>query len=451
MTQTHSFTEGKILKPLLTFSLPILLALVLQAAYGAVDLWVVGQFATAADVSAVSTASQLMQSVTTVITGLTMGATVMLGQALGQGRREEAGRMVGSVVTLFGMIAAVLTVTMVLCTAPLVTVLSAPQEAFTPTCDYVRWCSWGLIFITAYNVFGGIFRGIGDSKTPLITVAIACAVNVGLDLLLVAVFRMGAAGAAIATVAAQGVSVAASFLLLKKRGLPFPVTRAELRPHGVYVRKTLLLGCPIALQDGLVSVSFLVILAIINGLGLTASAGVGVAEKVCAFIMLVPSSFMQSMSAFVAQNIGAGKPERARKALYCCVAASLCFGMIIGYASFFHGTVLTRFFMSDAVIAAAGADYLKAYAIDCLLTSFLFPFIGYFNGCGKTTFVMAQGIIGAFCVRIPVSFLMSRLTPVSLFQVGLATPCSTLVQITLCGIVFLRMKREDEKRLGAAQ
>ncbi len=445
MHRSNDFTQGDIFLPLLRFSLPILAALILQTAYGAVDLWMVGRFATAADVSAVSTGSQLMHTITCVVTGLTMGTTVMLGQTLGQGKGEEAGSIIGSSIALCSLIAALLTAFTILGAEWLARITQVPEEAISPSLSYIRMCGAGLCFITAYNVFGSIFRGMGDSKTPLMTVAIACAVNVAGDYLLVAVLGLGALGAAIATVCAQGVSVAVSLLVVSRRGLGFPFSPRDIRFHRVKVGRILRLGTPVALQDGLVSISFLVILSIVNSLGLVASAGVGVAEKLCGFIMLVPSAFSQSVTTFVAQNVGAGRLDRARKCLGQGILASLCFGVVIGYLSFFHGSVLAGLFNGDPAIVSAAADYLRAYAIDVLMTSFLFPFIGYFNGRGSTGFVMVQGLVGAFCIRIPVSFFMSRLLPVSLFRVGLATPCSSLAQILLCGGYFLWLRSKDKK------
>ena len=445
MHRSNDFTQGDIFLPMLRFSLPILAALILQTAYGAVDLWMVGRFATAADVSAVSTGSQLMHTITCVVTGLTMGTTVMLGQTLGQGKGEEAGSIIGSSIALFSLIAALLTAFTILGAGWLARITQVPEEAIPPSLSYIRMCGAGLCFITAYNVFGSIFRGMGDSKTPLMTVAIACAVNVAGDYLLVAVLGLGALGAAIATVCAQGVSVAVSLLVVSRRGLGFPFSPRDIRFHRVKVGRILRLGTPVALQDGLVSISFLVILSIVNSLGLVASAGVGVAEKLCGFIMLVPSAFSQSVTTFVAQNVGAGRLDRARKCLGQGILASLCFGVVIGYLSFFHGSVLAGLFNGDPAIVFAAADYLRAYAIDVLMTSFLFPFIGYFNGRGSTGFVMVQGLVGAFCIRIPVSFFMSRLLPVSLFRVGLATPCSSLAQILPCGGYFLWLRSKDKK------
>lgn len=447
MRQNQSFTEGKIFSPLIRFALPVLLALFLQAMYGAVDLLIVGQFGSPADVSAVSTGSQVMHSLTVVIVGLSMGITILVGQKLGERNPDEAGRAIGSGICFFTVVALVMTVIMLGAASPLSALMRAPAEAFDSTVGYVRICSAGTVFIVAYNVLGSVFRGIGDSKMPLITVAIACVLNIAGDLFFVAGLHMGVAGAALATVLAQAVSVILSFLIIRRRPLPFAFSRKTLEFNGRIIGRILFLGAPIALQDLLVSISFLVILAIVNSLGLIASAGVGVAEKLCAFIMLVPSAYMQSMSAFVAQNIGAGQPKRAKTALFYGILSSLAAGVVMAYVSFFHGDLLAGLFARDTDVIFAAFDYLKAYSIDCLLTSFLFCFMGYFNGCGKTVFVMLQGIVGAFCVRIPVSYLISRVTGVSLFCIGLATPASTIVQILLCLGYLMLLNRKERVRL----
>lgn len=445
MNTSQNFTQGKILSPLLKFALPVLAALFLQTMYGAVDMLVVGQFATAADVSAVSTGSWLMQLITSFVVGIAMGTTILLGRRIGEGRHKEAGRTIGASIVLFLIIGIVITVFMEVFAVPVARIMQTPSEAFDATVLYVRICSAGSIFIVAYNVLGSIFRGIGNSRMPLITVAIACVCNIAGDFLLVGVFGMATAGAAIATVCAQAISVIISVIIIRRQSFPFEFHMSDIRADRAQMWEVFRLGFPIAFQDLLVSISFLTITAIVNTLGVIASAGVGVAEKLCGFIMLVPSAFNQSMAAFVSQNIGAGKVKRADKALVYGIGTSLIVGVLMAYLSFFHGDLLAGLFARDGAVIAAAADYLKAYAIDCLLVSFLFCMIGYFNGWGKTTFVMVQGIIGAFCVRIPVSFLMSRILPVSLFKVGLATPCSSVVQILLCALYLAYMRSKSRR------
>ena len=387
MERNTTFTEGKILQPLILFAMPVLFALFLQAMYGAVDLLVVGKFASSADVSAVSTGSQIMMTLTNLISCFAMGTTVLLGQLIGCGKKEEGGKAVGTAMVMFAGIALVMTVLLV-CFAPQISsIMHAPKEAFDKTAAYVRICGCGMIVIVAYNLIGCIFRGIGDSKMPLFTVAIACVCNIAGDLVLCSGFHMGTTGAACATVFAQVVSVVVSFGFIRKKQLPFVFKKENVRIHKDLLKKMAGLGAPIALQDLLVSISFLIILAIVNSMGVTASAGVGVAEKVCAFIMLISSAFMQSMSAFVAQNYGAGRMDRAKKALY--------------------------------------------------------------NGIGQTKFVMLQGIAGAFGVRVPVSYLMSIRPDTSLFKIGLATPMSSVVQLLLClgfMVILNRRARKGEIR-----
>ena len=446
MKETQNFTKGNILTSLVRFALPVLAALFLQTMYGAVDMLVVGRFATAADVSAVSTGSWLMQLITSFVVGIAMGTTVLLGRRLGEGKPEEAGKIIGASIVLFTIIGVVITFFMELCAVPVAQIMRTPIEAFDATVLYVRICSAGSVFIVAYNVLGSIFPGIGDSRMPLVTVAIACVFNIAGDFLLVGVFGMATAGAAIATVLAQALSVIISVLIIRRQKLPFTFRRTDIVFDRKRMGSVFRLGLPIAFQDLLVSISFLAITAIVNSLGVIPSAGVGVAEKLCGFIMLVPSAFNQSMSAFVAQNMGAGRMDRAKRALLCGIGMSLVVGVFMAWLSFFHGDLLAGLFARDEAVIAAAADYLKAYAIDCLLVSVMFCMIGYFNGCGKTLFVMLQGIAGAFGVRIPVSLIMSRIKPVSLFKVGLATPCSSVVQIILCVGYFLLLSRRKPKK-----
>ena len=449
MEQIKDFTKGPILRPLLAFSMPILLALFLQALYGAVDLLVVGKYALARDVSGVAVGSQIMQTVTGLVSSFAMGTTILLGQKIGAGRRDEGGRIIGTSVVIFFLVGAALTVLVPLLSAALARAMNAPEEAFAETRRYIAICGFGSVMIVAYNVLGSVMRGLGDSRTPLMTVAIASACNIAGDLLLVAGLHMGAAGAAIATVVSQTLSVLISLLILGRRTLPFSFTRRDIRIDRGILRRIVRFGTPIALQDLLVGLSFLVILAIVNTLGLTASAGVGVAEKVCAFIMLIPLAFMQAMSAYVAQNHGAGENARAERGLRIAVVVSTAFGAGMFWAAFFHGDLLCGIFARDADVIAAGFDYLRAYGIDCLLTCFLFCFIGFFNGLGEAGFVMVQGLAAAFLVRIPVAWWMSRATG-RLFFIGLGVPCATLVQILACFLFYAHIRRK-ERRIAHAE
>ncbi len=444
-TNAKNFTEGRIFGPLIRFALPVAGASFLQAMYGGIDLLIVGQFASTSDVSGVSTGSQLMHTLTMVIIGLSLGITVLAGQRLGEKRNDEAGKVIGSGISLFAVIGVLWSLTMLVFADFFAKFMNAPKEAFFQTRDYIRICGGGALFVTAYNVLGSIFRGIGNSKMPLITVMISAFLNVIGDYIFVAVFHQGAAGAAWATIISQGTSVIISLFIIRKIKLPFKFDKSYLKLKKDLALRIFKLGCPVALQDFLVGLSFIALMIIVNDLGLNQSAAVGVAGKVCAFLMLVPSAFSQSMSSFVAQNYGAKKMDRARKALFYGISLSLGCGIFLCYAGFFHGNILAAAFSKDADVIIQSHSYLKAYAIDCIFTSFLFCMIGYFNGTGKTLFVMIQGLIGAFGIRIPVAYLVSRLVKdPSLFQIGLATPCSSLVQICICSTMFFIQRKKDK-------
>ncbi len=446
-----SFLEGSVFGALIRFALPVLGALILQAAYGAVDLLVVGQFGNAASISAVGTGSSFMQMVTFVITSLAMGSTVIIGQHIGEQRPKEAGNTVGTTIVLFAGIGIVLTILLELCAEAIVGLLQVPEASVEMTVLYIRICGAGILVIIAYNVISSILRGVGNASLPFLFVGIACVVNIVGDLLLVGVFRMDVAGAALATVFAQLVSVVLSAAIIRRQKLPIQFSFAkgsgQCRIHGGELRRILKVGIPIALQEAMVQISFLVVNTIVNHMGLMPSAGYGVASKIVAFIMLVPSAVMQSVSAFVAQNMGAGKEQRAWKGFRTAMVTGSAVGILLFLTGFFGGGLLSSLFTADASVIAESAAYLKGFSADCVLTCILFSCIGYLNGRGKSIPVMIQGISSAFCVRIPVCIFMSKLPDASLTGVGLATPITTVYGILFFVVCLARMKKERQDEL----
>lgn len=445
MNRFNDFTQGAILRPLLLFSLPILGAVMLQSMYGAVDTLIVGRFGDASSVSAVSTGSQIMQTVNGIVTGMTMGTTVAIGQKIGEKDDAGAAKTVGTTLWIFVLIAAAITVLLLCFARPLASVLHAPAEAFEKTVSYVNICALGALFTVAYNVISGVMRGIGNAALPLVFVTIACIANILGDLLLVGLFKMDAAGAAMATVSAQGLSAVLSVLIIKKQGLPFAFSLPDLRFDRQTAGQILGLGTPIAAQDALSNLSFLIITAIINSLGVVYSASIGVGERITFFTNLLPMTFISSMSAVTAQNMGAGQRERAGKALKAAVLISFSVSLLMSAALVFFGDGLSGLFTRDQSVIAGSALYLKAYALDCPIVAVLFCLIGYFNGCGRTFFVMVQGLTSAFLVRIPVSYLVSQLPEMNMFQIGLAPPAAALVSLLISLIYYRKVSAAREK------
>lgn len=442
------FTQGSILQKLVAFMLPILGALILQAAYGAVDLLVVGHFGTTEGLSAVSTGSQVLNLVTFVITQLSMGMTVLIARYLGEKRSEQIGGVIGGSTIVFAIISAVLFIIMVGFARPISVLMQAPEAAVTQTAAYVRICGSGIFFIVAYNVLSAIFRGLGDSKSPLLFVAVACVVNIFGDLLLVAVFHMDAAGAAWATVAAQAISVVFALLRLKKQGMPFTIGKRDFS-FNPQCKQAFKIGMPLALQELLTQFSFLALCAFVNKLGLEASSGYGVACKIVNFAMLVPSALMQSMSSFVSQNVGAGNEKRARQALGNGIAVGLVIGCIVFVLVLFKGDLLTGIFTTEENVIQRGYDYLKGFAPECLVTAILFSMMGFFNGHDKTVFVMAQALVQTLLVRLPLAYIMSIQPNASLTSIGLAAPIASAVGVVLNVGYFLWLKKKEEQKAKA--
>jgi putative MATE family efflux protein len=444
MNDKQDFTQGSIFSKMVKFMLPILGALILQAMYSAVDLLIVGKFGTTAGISGVSTGSSIMNLVTFTLSSLTTGVTVQIGRYIGEKREDRLGKLIGNAICFFIIVGIAVTIILVLFARPLAVLMQAPEEAVELTALYIRICGAGFIFIVFYNFISSIFRGLGDSRSPLIFVIIACVTNIAGDLLLVAGLGMNVAGAAIATIAAQAVSVILSIIIIIKKKLPFTMHREDLALSSE-VAGFVKVGAPLALQDLLTNMTFLALCAFINRLGLESSSGYGVAQRIQSFIMLIPSSIMQSMSSFVSQNVGAGKKDRAKSAMKSGMAMGVVIGLVIAFMAFFHGDMLARLFTSDEAVVAKAFEYLRGFAPEAIVTSILFSYMGYFNGNSRSMFVMIQGLAQSFLVRLPMSYIMSIRPNASLTGIGLAAPTATVFGILLCTIYYLYMNKTDKQ------
>lgn len=439
--ENADFTQGSILKKLVAFMIPILGALILQAAYGAVDLIVVGRYGSTSGLSGVSTGSQVLNLVTFAVTQLAMGITVLIARYLGEKRPQEIGAVIGGATLVFAGISVVLFILMVGFAHPISVLMQAPEEAVELTTMYVRICGSGIFFIVAYNVLSAIFRGLGDSKSPLLFVLIACIINIIGDLVLVAGFHLDAAGAAAATVLAQACSVVFAICILVKKHLPFTIVRNDFK-WNAQCGKFLRIGLPLAFQEVLTQLSFLALCAFVNRLGLEASSGYGVACKIVNFAMLVPSALMQSLASFVSQNVGAGKEKRARQTLFTGIGVGLVVGCFVFCFVMFRGDLLAGIFTTDTAVIQRGYEYLKGFAPETIMTAFLFSMIGYFNGNNRTVWVMTQGMIQTLLIRLPFAYVMSIQPDASLTMIGLAAPVSTTVGVVMCAVYYWHMNRK---------
>ena len=448
-----NLTTGSVFKNVVLFSLPYLLSYFLQTLYGMADLFIIGQFEGVASTTAVSIGSQVMHMLTVMIVGLSMGTTVSVGQAIGAGNRKQAARDVGNTIVLFMAVSVSLMAVLLMLVHPIVSAMSTPVEAVNGTIAYLTICFIGIPFIIAYNIISSIFRGMGDSKSPMYFIAVACAANIVLDYIFMGCLHLGPAGAALGTTVSQAISVAVSLIAIIRRK-SIVLRKDDLRPLRPVMGKILKIGVPIAIQDGLIQIAFIVITVIVNHRGLNEAAAVGIVEKVISFLFLVPSSMLSTVSALGAQNIGAGKPERAVQTLRYAVMIAVGFGMIVSIIVQFTAEPIVSLFTDPSTADGAsvvrfGAQYIRGYIFDCIFAGIHFSFSGYFCACGKSGLSFLHNIIAIVLVRIPSVYLTSKLFPYTLFPMGLATATGSLLSVVICVIAFTIIRRKDRKLLSA--
>ena len=438
----RNLTSGSVLSNILYFSLPYLLSYFLQTLYGMADLFIIGQFDGVAGTTAVSIGSQIMHMLTVMIVGLAMGATVNIGHAVGAGDRKKASLVIGNTATLFMAVSIPLTILLICLVKPVVMVMSTPAEAVSGTAAYLTICFAGIPFITAYNVISSIFRGLGDSKSPMYFIAVACAANIILDLVFMGVMDMGPAGAALGTTLSQTISVAVALIAIVKRRL-ISVSRSDFRPCWEHIRRILNIGVPVALQDGFIQIAFIVITIIANQRGLNDAAAVGIVEKIIGFIFLVPSSMLSTVSAVCAQNIGAGKLERAAKTLRYAIFIAAGFGLVVSVLIQFIAEPVVGLFSSDTAVITMGGQYFRGYVADCMFAGIHFCFSGYFCAYGKSGISFLHNFLSVLLARVPGAYLASKMFADTLLPMGLAAVAGSILSVIICTIAFVWIRKRE--------
>ncbi len=440
----QNLTTGSVWKALLKFSLPFLLSYFLQTLYGMADLFIIGQFGNVADTTAVSIGSQVTHMITVMIVGLAMGGTVLIGQAIGAQEKRKAARIVGNTITLFLALAVVLVFVLLFLVNPIVSVMSTPTEAVAGCGRYLTICFIGIPFITAYNIISSILRGMGDSKSPMYFIAVACAANIGLDYLFIGYFDLGAAGAAYGTVVAQTISVIVSLCFILKKKLGLAMTAGDLKPERETIGGILKIGIPISLQDGFIQISFLVISIFANLRGLNDAAAVGIVEKIICMLFLVPSSMLQSVSAISAQNIGAKKLDRARQTLRYGITISVSWGLLAMVVMQFGAGFFVGLFTDSAVVIHAGSQYLHGYVWDCVFAGVHFCFSGYFCAYGYSGMSFLHNSLSILCARVPLAYLASVYFLNTLLPMGLATMVGSVFSSLICLGVYIYLRKKQK-------
>lgn len=440
----RNLTSGSVLKNILYFSLPYLLSYFLQTLYGMADLFIIGQFEGVAGTTAVSIGSQVMHMLTVMIVGLAMGATVSIAKAIGANDKKEASRSIGNTVTLFMLVAVALMVILLCLVHPIVAVMSTPLEAVSGTVTYLTICFIGIPFITAYNIISSVFRGLGDSRSPMYFIAVACVTNIVLDYVFIGALHLGPAGAALGTTLSQAVSVVIALIVILKKNTGISVSKKDFRPQHCAMGQILRIGIPVAMQDGLIQIAFIIITIIANRRGLSDAAAVGIVEKIISFLFLVPSSMLSTVSALGAQNIGAGKPERAAQTLKYATMIAVGFGLTVSVIIQFIAEPAVGLFTTDVAVKIAGGQYIRGYIWDCIFAGVHFSFSGYFCACGRSELSFLHNITAIALVRVPGVYLTSKLFPQTLLPMGLATATGSLLSVIICVIAYLLIFRKKK-------
>lgn len=446
----RNLTTGSIFKNVVYFSLPYLLSYFLQTLYGMADLFIIGQYEGVASTTAVSIGSQVMHMITVIIVGLAMGSTVSIGQAVGGGNDKRTASCIGNTTTLFMGLSIILTAALLLLRRPIAIAMSTPAQALEGTIDYLTICFMGIPFITAYNIISSIFRGLGDSKSPMYFIAIACAANIGLDYAFMGALHLGPAGAALGTTLSQAVSVVVSIIVVRRARAGIRLKKEDFKPKRDVMGSLLRIGIPIAVQDGLIQVAFIVITIIANRRGLNDAAAVGIVEKIMSFIFFVPSSMLSTVSALGAQNIGAGKPERAKTTMRYGILITTCFGLAVVTLMQFYANSFVSLFTDSSTqdglqVVTMGGQYLRGYIWDCLFAGMHFCFSGYFCACGRSSLSFVHNIIAIALVRIPGVYITSKMFTDTLFPMGLATAAGSLLSVMICLVMYAMLSRKESK------
>lgn len=439
-----NLTSGSVFKNIIFFSLPYLLSYFLQTLYGMADLLIIGIFGKVSDTTAVSIGSQVMHMITVIIVGLAMGTTVSIAQAVGAKENKKASLVIGNTALIFFIFSVILTAVLICLIDPIVAAMSTPIQAVDKTADYLTVCILGIPFITAYNVISSVFRGMGDSKSPMYFIGAACLFNIVLDFVFMGALNMGPKGAALGTTLSQALSVVLSLIFILRKNSGIVIKKSDFKPKKDIILKILKIGIPIACQDGLIQIAFIVITIIANLRGLTDSAAVGIVEKIISFLFLVPSTMLSTVSALGAQNIGAKKPQRAALTLKYAIFIAAGFGIIVSILIQFISGPVVSLFTDDKEVIFSGSQYLRGYIFDCIFAGIHFSFSGYFCAIGRSELSFIHNILSIALVRIPAVFLTSKLFADTLFPMGLATAAGSLVSVVICLIMFKIIRKKND-------
>jgi putative MATE family efflux protein len=435
-----NLTEGNVARQLILFSLPFMLSNLIQAFYNVADMLIVGNSIGSSGISGVNIGGQVTSIMTNIIIGLTTGGTVVIAQYLGSGDRKSMNETIATLLTFLLTAAVFFTVAMILLSDVILRILQTPGESYAQARSYLNITLLGTIFIFGYNAFSAILRGLGDSRRPLIFVSIACALNVVLDLLFVNTFGMESRGAALATVISQAVSMILCIIYLKRSSFGFDFRLSSFRFYKEHFLMLLRVGIPISIQSVIVNISFLVLTTIANTMGVEASAALGVVAKYNGFAILPAIAVGSSVSAMVAQNMGAGRADRAKKTFHTGFFLAFSVSLVVYVITNLFPEQILSLFDDNPKMIGHGVDYIKTFSLDYLIVPATLCLNGLITGSGHTIVSSVSGIMSSLGFRIPIAILFGIVLGKGMRGLGMAAPVASLATAIIVFFYYISGK-----------
>jgi len=438
-TIAKDLTQGKVLNQLLTFAFPIVLANLLQIVYTMVDTVVVGQFIGTAGISAVSAASNIIMLCTNFSMGITSAGQVIISQFLGRNERENVSKSIGTMFTVVIIVALCLSVIALPLTRPLLNLVNTPDEAMPMAIDYAVCSFAGLVFVFGYSAVGSMLRGLGDSKHPLLFIAIATVLNLILDIVFVGPMKMGTFGAALATIMGQGLSFAFSLGYLYKHRVSFgfDFKLKSFKPDRKILIMFVKLGFPMALQHVAVNISTIYVAACVNSYGVIVSAVSGIGDKLRMVIAIFAASIGTAAASMIGQNVGAGKYDRVKKIYLVTLGVLIVMCAALGGAGIVFSKTVFGIFDTNPEVLAMASRFMVINCVTYMAFAFYQPFTSLIQGMGYASFALITGMIDGFVARIGLVWLLGTLLDFGCWGVWWGAAISAYVGAIIGTIYFL--------------
>ncbi|MDD4189272.1 MAG: MATE family efflux transporter, partial [Eubacteriales bacterium] len=393
----------------------------------------------------VNIGGQVTFLMTMMVIGFSIGGSVIIAQYVGAKKQDKIKETISTLIIMLAAAAVLITATMLIISTPILHLINTPAESFSEARAYLNITIIGVIFVFLYNAMSAIMRGLGDSKTPMLFVSIACGLNIVLDLILVGVFRMAAAGAAYATIISQAVSVVLCVIRLKKYNSLFDFKIHSFKFNTEQFKLLLKIGIPNSIQNVITNISFLFLNSLANSFGVMASAAVGIVGKFNSFAIMPALAISSSISTLSAQNMGARMIERAKKTFYIGLVLSLAISIPIFLISRFFPAQILGLFDDTPEMINAGVLYMESFTYQYLLIPFLFCLNGLITGSGHTLFTAVNNVASALLLRIPLAYLLGIIFDLGIPGIAMSIPLSTFGAIIVLGAYFVSEKWKVNK------